>query len=157
MSDAKVEWRLLEVPIKSLKDHEKNPRQIGKEQFERLGNQISKFGLIDKPVVNADFTIIGGHQRVKYYKKNKSKTIECWVADRQLSEKDVEELCIGLNLHHGGWDWDILANEWDRLDLLSYGFTEEQLMDTSCEDVFDTEEKSSSKKKKECPNCGHEF
>ncbi len=69
----KVKWILKELPIKELKEHEKNPRQIGKEQFERLGNLIEKFGLIDKPIINADMTIIGGHQRIKYFKKLKAK------------------------------------------------------------------------------------
>jgi hypothetical protein len=57
-----VKWALKELPIKALKEHPKNPRQIGKDQFERLGNLIGKFGLIDKPIINQDMTIIGGHQ-----------------------------------------------------------------------------------------------
>lgn len=148
----------MDLPIKSLKDHEKNPRQIGKEQFERLGNLISKFGMIDKPVVNTDMIIIGGHQRIKYLKKQKVKTIECWVPDRLLSDQEIDELCIGLNLHQGEWDWDVLANKFEPLDLLAYGFTEEQLIGITEEDEeVSSEEKNSSKKKKECPNCGHQF
>ncbi len=123
-----VKWTLKEIPLKELKDHPKNPRQIGKEQFERLGNLINKFGMIDKPIVNQDMTLIGGHQRVRYLKKIKDKTVECWVADRQLSDADIDELCIGLNLHQGTWDYDVMANQWEPLDLLKYGFTEEQLL-----------------------------
>ncbi len=128
-----VKWTLNEIPIKLLKDHSKNPRQIGKEQFERLGNLINKFGLIDKPIVNQDMTIIGGHQRIRYLKKQKIKVVECWTADRQLSDEDIDELCIGLNLHQGAWDYDVLANQWEPLDLLKYGFTEEQLLGESKE------------------------
>ncbi len=151
----KVRWDLVSIPIKDLKEHSKNPRQIHKNQFERLGNLIEKFGLIDKPIINNDRTIIGGHQRIRYLKKNKVKTVECWLADRLLSEKEVDELCIGLNLHQGAWDWDLLANEWEPLDLLQYGFTEEQLLGTckEAEEILE-EEKNSSKKKKNCPNCG---
>lgn len=128
-----VKWSLKELLIKDLKEHSKNPRQIGKEQFERLGNLIGKFGLIDKPIINQDMTIIGGHQRIKYFKKKKIKKIECWVSDRQLSEEHIDELCIGLNLHQGSWDYEIMANQWEPLDLLKYGFTEEQLMGASKE------------------------
>ena len=123
----KIQWSLKEIPIKDLKGHSKNPRQIGKDQFDRLGSLIDKFGLIDKPIVNQDMVIIGGHQRIKYLKKGKYKSVECWVPDRQLSEKEIDELCIGLNLHQGSWDWDIMNNQWDPVDLLMYGFTEEQL------------------------------
>lgn len=154
-------WVLKEMPISSLKPHGKNPRQIGKDQFDRLGKLIDKFGLIDKPIVNTDLTIIGGHQRVKFFKKKKQKTIECMVAEQQLSDKDIDELCIGLNLHQGSFDYDILANQWEVLDLLEYGFSEEKLLGISkeSEDIFnDSEEESSSKKKqKVCPKCGHEF
>ena len=123
-----MHWTLKELPIKALKDHAKNPRHISKENVERLSKTIEKFGLIDKPIVNADMTIIGGHQRVKVLKKKKIKTVECWVADEQLEQGDLDELCIGLNLHQGSWDYDILANQWDAVKLLEYGFDEEKLM-----------------------------
>jgi hypothetical protein len=153
-----ISWKLQEVPIKDLKEHPKNPRQIDKDKTQHLTDLIAKFGLIDKPILNADFMIIGGHQRIKILKKQKVKTVECWVCEQQLSDAEIDELCIGLNLHQGKFDYDVLANLWDPLDLLNYGFSEEQLMGT-----FDTaekdkeEKKNSSKKEKECPNCGHQF
>jgi ParB-like chromosome segregation protein Spo0J len=154
----KVKWVLTLIPIKSLKEYSKNPRQIHKTQFERLGQLIDKFGLIDRPIINKDMTIIGGHQRVRYFKKQKEKTVECWLADRQLTDREVEELCIGLNLNQGSWDYDILANEWEPLDLLEYGFSEEQLLGT-CKEAEEIlgEQKADKKKVKQCPNCGHEL
>jgi len=128
MSELKITWHLEVLPIKSLKDHEKNPRQISKDQFQHLSGLIAKFGLIDKPIVNKDWIIIGGHQRIKVLKKMKAKTVECWVPDEQLEQEDIDHLCIGLNLNQGTFDWDILANEWEPLDLLKWGFTEEQLL-----------------------------
>lgn len=155
-----INWQLKKIPIKELKNHPKNPRQIGKEQFERMGNLIDKFGLIDKPIVNQDMTLIGGHQRIRFLKKKKIKIVECWVADELISDEDIDELCIGLNLHQGNFDYDILANHWEPLNLLKYGFTEEQLLG-SCKDydeIGDEKEKNISKKKSKCcPNCGHEF
>lgn len=156
-----IEWNLEEVPIKELKDHPKNPRQIHKDQFDRLSKMIDKFGLIDKPIVNADKTIIGGHQRIKILKRNKVKTVACWVANEQLSDEDIDELCIGLNLHQGKFDVDILANEWDILKLLEYGFSEEYLLDCEkkSEEILGEADLDSEKKKKlkMCPACGHEF
>jgi DNA modification methylase len=123
-----IKWTLKELPIKDLKNHPKNPRQIKKDQLARLAENMNKFGLIDKPIVNTDMTVIGGHQRIRILKKQKVKTVECWVAPEQLSDEQVDELCISLNLHGGAWDFDILANEWEPLKLLEYGFTEEQLL-----------------------------
>jgi hypothetical protein len=161
MAEKKINWYLEVLPINKLKEHEKNPRQIKKQQFEHLKNLITKFGLIDKPIVNKDWTIIGGHQRIKVLKKMKVKTVECWVPDIQLDQEHIDHLCIGLNLNQGSWDWDILANLWNPLDLLKYGFNEEQLLGTckEAQEVLESEakENSSSNKKKECPNCGCEF
>lgn len=158
-----INWTLEHVAIKLLKPYAKNPRQISKDNADRLSENLDKFGLIDKPILNRDYTVIGGHQRIKILKKKKVKEIQCWVPDVQLSEQEVEELCIGLNLHQGKWDYDILANEWETLDLLQYGFSEEQLLGT-CKDAEEVESeeeeekpKSSSKKMKCCPNCGFEF
>jgi len=156
----KGKWTLTEVTIKSLKEHPKNPRQIGKEQFERLGNLIQKFGLIDKPIVNMDMTIIGGHQRIRYLKRQKIKTVECWIANRLLDEKEVEELMIGVNKIHGAFDFDILANVFDPIDLLNWGFSEKELLDTcsEAEEILEEQQQEEKKKSmKECPSCGHKF
>lgn len=151
-----INWKLQTIPIKDLKNHPKNPRQISKEQLQHLENLIKKFGLIDKPIVNLDFTIIGGHQRIKILKRMKEKQVECWIPDQQLSEKDVEELLIKHNLNQGSWDFDILADRFDPLELLSYGFTEQQLIG-SFEEVEENESEEKKKKLKECPSCGCQF
>lgn len=153
-----INWHLEVLNIKDLKPHPKNPRQISKDDAQRLESNIKKFGLIDKPIVTKDWLIIGGHQRIKLLKKMKAKTVECWVPDCELSEEDIDDLLISLNKHQGSWDYDIMADQWDLDKLFEHGFSEELLMgiynDSKQEEK---EEKSSSKKKKECPNCGHEF
>lgn len=128
-----IEWTLETVSIRSLKENPKNPRQINKDSVQKLGEFIDKFGLIDKPIINQDRTLIGGHQRVRILKKKREKVVECWVPSRLLEESEIDEMCIGLNLHQGQWDFDILANQWEPLDLLNYGFTEEQLLGASKE------------------------
>ena len=153
-----IKWNLQTLALNDLKEHPKNPRQIDKDKFQHLAELIAKFGLIDKPIVNKDFTIIGGHQRIKVLKKAKVKSVECWVAEEQLSDAEVDELCVGLNLHQGKFDYDILGNLWDPISLLEYGFSEEQLLG-SCHEEIDSEEteKKTKNKKKSCPACGHEF
>lgn len=155
-----ITWKLELIPINELKDHPKNPRQIKKEQLQHLENLITKFGLIDKPIINQDRMIIGGHQRVKILKRMKLKEVECWVPDQQIDEKDVEQLLIGHNLNQGQWDYDIMADNYDVLDLLSYGFSEDQLMGHFKEAEEVSDEQSSedkNKKPKECPSCGYQL
>lgn len=155
-----IQWHLQTIKIKDLTNHPKNPRQITKDQMNHLEDLIKEFGLIDKPIINTDLTIIGGHQRIKILKKMKVKEVECWLPDHELTQEEIDHLCVGLNLNQGTWDFDILANEWEPIDLLNWGFTEKQLLG-SCkeaeEKITDTEENINSSKKKSCPNCGYEI
>lgn len=136
-----LQWKLETRPISSLKNYSKNPRILSKEQAVHLEKSIDKFGLIDKPIINIDGTIIGGHQRIRTIKKNKNKQIECWVPERILDEKEIEELNIRLNKNTGDWDWDILANQWEISDLLEWGFTLEEFdIPTDIEQVITEDE-----------------
>lgn len=93
-----------------------------KTRNKQLWSCIEKFGLIDKPIVNSDFTIIGGHQRVRLLLQEGVQECECWVCDSLLSQRDAEELALSLNKKTGDWDWDRLANEFDIESLLASGF-----------------------------------
>jgi hypothetical protein len=117
-----MQWSLQNRYIKDLIEYERNPRLLTKEQASHLKRNISKFGLIDKVIINKDNTIIGGHQRLNVLKDLNHHSVECWVPSEQLSEQDVEELNISLNLHGGSWDWNKLANEWEVDFLVSIGF-----------------------------------
>lgn len=155
-----INWTLKEVPVKNIKEYEKNPRRISKREMTLLEEGIKKFGLIDKPILNSDLTLIGGHQRLKVLRRLKIKSVECWVCDEELSSKDFEQLCIQLNRATGDWDYDVLANEWEVSDLLDWGFKEEELfgsVDKAAEEIEAKEEKEKKSKVHMCPNCGHEF
>lgn len=151
----KINWLLQAININDLKEFEKNPRQISKEQFYHLTELIETYGLIDKPIVNQDMTIIGGHQRIRILKKMKKKYVECWTPDVLLTLEEIDRLCIGLNLNQGRFDYDILADLWEPLNLLKYGFTEEQLLGTFEKKEATAKKESNSKKPKECPACGY--
>jgi DNA modification methylase len=127
MSD--ITWTLRTFPIEGLTDYYKNPRSLSKIQFEQLKKSLDKFGMIDKPIINADeaHTVIGGHQRLHVLRAEGVKQVECWLPSRLLTEKEVEELNIRLNKNTGSWDFDVLANEWEFNDLIDWGFTDEEL------------------------------
>jgi len=124
-----INWTLQQFNIDDLTDYYKNPRSLSDKEFKQLKTSLDKFGMIDKPIVNADslHTIIGGHQRKHVLEASGVKEIECWIPDRELSDKEVEELNIRLNKNTGSWDFDTLANEFDLGELLDWGFSEKEL------------------------------
>lgn len=138
----KIKWHLETKKISALKDHPKNPRQLTKDQAAQLKESVQKFGLIDKPIITQDNLIIGGHQRKNVLKSLKIKEVECWVPDRQLTEEEIDELNIRLNLNIGEWDFDVLANEWEVEDLINWGFDPEDLLGSTIEEILGEEEES---------------
>jgi DNA modification methylase len=126
---AEINWTLQTFRLDELTDFYKNPRSLSEKEFKQLKTSLDKFGMIDKPIVNLDSanTIIGGHQRKHVLEASGVKECECWIPDRELSEKEVEELNIRLNKNTGSWDFDCLANEFELDDLLEWGFDKGEL------------------------------
>ena len=126
---AKINWTLRNFNLADLTDYYKNPRSLSEKEFKQLKTSLDKFGMIDKPIVNLDAgnTIIGGHQRKHVLDASGVKECECWVPDRELTEREVEELNIRLNKNTGSWDFDVLANEFELDDLLEWGFDKGEL------------------------------
>lgn len=60
-----TELQIEQVDISTLKFAEYNPRVISKKEFAGLVKSIQTFGLVDPVIINADNTIIGGHQRTR--------------------------------------------------------------------------------------------
>ena len=156
-------WTLVTKKIKDLKPHPKNPRRISKDETAHLKSSLEKFGLTDKPIINLDNVIIGGHQRVKVLKSMGWKEVQCLMPDRLLDEAEVEEALIRHNKNSGQWDWDGLANNFESLDLIEFGFKAEELFGSGSDEDApkkpkkEKEEESGEKKLKECPSCGHKF
>lgn len=150
-------WKIEKRKIKDLKPYSKNPRRISTHDADNLKNSLEKFGLIDKPIITSDGLIIGGHQRIKMLKKMGVKEVECHVPDKDLSESDIKALNIGMNRIHGEFDYDILANEFEVEELLTMGFTQEDLAVDEVTEIESEEPKGKEVKEKTCPNCGHVF
>jgi ParB-like chromosome segregation protein Spo0J len=112
--------KIEQIKASKLKPATYNPRQISTKQFKDLSKSIATFGLVDPIIVNKDFTVIGGHQRLKVLNEMQTDTIPCVVLD--LSKEKERELNVRLNKNTGDFDMDILANEFDIDELVDWGF-----------------------------------
>jgi site-specific DNA-methyltransferase (adenine-specific) len=164
-----INWIEEEIKIKDLKEYDKNPRYIDKDQFDKLVASLKEDGYHQRIIVTPDNTILGGHQRKKALKKagfKDSDKIQVLKPDRELSEDEFRRINVRDNLNHGAWDFDALANDWDYSELIEIGFPENLLnFDLNMEkDEAIQEDKIDEDLIKEnkisyitCPECKHKW
>ena len=115
--------------ITELKKAEYNPRQLKKEQYLQIKNSIEQFGFVEPIVVNTykgrEGVIIGGHQRYRIAKDLGFKEIPC--VELNVDIEQEKEINIRLNKNTGEFDFDLLANNFERDFLLNIGFKEGEL------------------------------
>ncbi len=99
------------IPVSELKPAEYNPRKKlkpGDKEYEKIKNSIEEFGFADPLVVNADMTIIGGHQRLTVAMELGYTEVPCAVVD--IDKVREKALNIALNKITGAWDENLLAD-----------------------------------------------
>lgn len=147
-----------EIDLKSLKPTNNNPRQIKKDDFEILKRSLKEFPEMQdlrEIVVDENYTILGGHQRVKAMLANGQTTAKVKVATG-LTEAQKREFIIKDNVANGEWDMDILANEWDEEPLGDWGLGVSSKIDW--DEVGELTEETYEKPEHdmlECPQCHH--
>lgn len=99
------------LPVSVLKPAAYNPRKKlkpGDKEYEKIKNSIEEFGFADPLVVNADMTIIGGHQRLTVAMALGYIEVPCAVVD--IDKTREKALNIALNKITGAWDDSLLAD-----------------------------------------------
>ena len=99
------------LPVSVLKPAEYNPRKKlkkGDKEYKKIENSIREFGFADPLVVNADMTIIGGHQRLTVAIDLGYTEVPCAVVD--VDKTREKALNIALNKITGAWDDQMLAD-----------------------------------------------
>ncbi len=130
--DDEIVWHTETRRIGDLVEWKKNPRRLTAQQAVHLGESLRKFGYVEEVVVNFDGrSIIGGHQRRRVLLAqamvNPHAEIDVRVPSRELTQDESEELAIRLNRNTGEWDYDKLANEFDEVKLVEWGFEPREL------------------------------
>lgn len=145
------------IKITDLNPAEYNPRRISEEEFSKLRNSISEFGLVDPIIINLkNNRIIGGHQRydilIEEYANTKDNEYLNiirlgdigWVfpeAELNIPSEDYEKaLNIALNNISGEWDnpkLETILNDLD-LDINLTGFQEEDIEDIQFNSEFES-------------------
>ncbi len=112
-----------QVKISKVKGNPDNPRIIKNDKFKKLVKSIQDFPEMLKLrpiVVDEDFMVLGGNMRLKASKDAGLKEVWIEVAEG-LTEEQKKEFIVKDNVGFGEWEWDMLANEWDSVQLAEWG------------------------------------
>ncbi|MBU6500357.1 MAG: DNA modification methylase [Patescibacteria group bacterium] len=125
------------VPIANIRENEYNPKTIDAKGLADLEQSIVGFGIVDPLILNSapqrKNVLIGGHQRLKAYRKLGYEKVPCVYVNIPDLERE-KELCIRLSKNVGEFDFAALA-EFDEGFLKNLGFTSEEL-----DDIFQVED-----------------
>ena len=119
------------VSINKVKPNENNPRFIKDYKFKKLVKSIKEFPEMLKLrpiVVNSDMVVLGGNMRLKACAEAGLKEVYILKAD-ELTEQQQREFIVKDNVGFGEWDWDILGNEWNSVQLEDWGMDNWQNID----------------------------
>ena len=144
------------VPINKIRNNPINPRLVNKAKFEKLKKSIQEFPqmLELRPIViNEDGIILGGNMRYKALVELGYEEVPVIVAS-YITKEQENEFIIKDNLGFGDWDWDILANEWDSVELEDWGLDGWQNEDDILNSLDEEEIEEAPKDKIVCALCG---
>jgi hypothetical protein len=105
----------------------KNPRLIKSEKFEKLKKSIEDnpemLGMREVLVYphGSKFVIIGGNMRFQACKDLDFTEVPCKVLDKDTTAEQLRAITIKDNVGFGEHDWELLANEWDSVELEEWG------------------------------------
>jgi ParB-like chromosome segregation protein Spo0J len=137
--------------INEIKPNPNNPRLIKDHKFKQLVKSIQDFPqmLELRPIViDENNVVLGGNMRLKA-------CLEAGLTDvpvihaNNLTEAQKKEFIMKDNISFGEHDWDMLANEWNIIELDEWGLDIPAFANNDIE-----EKQDNAKGEKKCPNCG---
>ena len=119
------------IKLYKIKSNPNNPRLIKDDKFHKLVKSIKEFPEMLKLrpiVVNDDLIVLGGNMRLKACKEAGLKEVPIIKAS-ELTVKQQREFIVKDNVGFGEWDWDLIANEWNTVELENWGMDSWQNID----------------------------
>ena len=122
------------MKITDIKSNPNNPRIIKDEKFDKLKKSIKEFPkmmALRPMVINQDNIVLGGNMRLKALKElGYTELPDEWVKRAEnLTDEEARRFIIADNVGFGEHDWEMLANEWDSVELEDWGLDAWQNID----------------------------
>lgn len=131
-----IELSKLETNKGQIEGMPKNPRLIKDAKFDKLKKSIEDnpemLGMREVLVYphGSKYVIIGGNMRFQACKELGFKEVPCKVLDKDMTAEQLRAITIKDNVGFGEHDWELLANEWDSVELEEWGLEVPNFEDT---------------------------
>jgi len=125
------------LKLSKIKSNPENPRIIKDDKFKKLVQSLKDFPVMTElreVLLDENDVIIGGNMRykaskeagwteisVKYFTREDAERNNTLTEQNKTYEEYVKELVIKDNISGGEWDWDMIANQYDPLELDAWG------------------------------------
>lgn len=117
-----IKWKIEKRNIEDLQGYDKNPRKFTDKGLKDLKKSLQNCGDANIVTINADNTVLGGHARLTVMKQLGYTEVDVKVPEKQLNEKQVQEVVIRLNANTAGeWDLDKLEADFELDELQEWG------------------------------------
>lgn len=117
-----INWKIEKRNIEELQGYDKNPRRFTDKGLKDLKKSLQNCGDANIITINADNTVLGGHARLTVMKQLGYTEVDVKVPEKQLNEKQVQEVVIRLNANTAGeWDLDKLQADFELDELQEWG------------------------------------
>ena len=129
-----------QVKLYKIKGNPLNPRVIKTDKFKKLVKSIQEFPEMLKLrpiIVDEDMMVLGGNMRLRASKDAGLKEVWIEVAEG-FTDEQKKEFIVKDNVGFGEWEWDILANEWDSVQLAEWGLDVWENQDDAIAEEDDT-------------------
>jgi hypothetical protein len=111
------------IDVSKLILNDNNPRYIKEDKFQKLVKSLreSPRMLEYRPIiVNEEMKVLGGNMRLKAAIEIGFTKVPILIAVG-LTEAEQRELIVKDNVGYGEWDYDLLANQYDKEELEEWG------------------------------------
>lgn len=122
------------MKLSEIKSNPNNPRVIKDDKFQKLVKSLDEFPkmmALRPMVINQDNIVLGGNMRLKALKElGYTEVPDEWVKRAEdLTDEETRRFIIADNVGFGEHDWEMLANEWDSVELEDWGLDAWQNID----------------------------
>ena len=151
---SEIKWTAQTVDVADLKPYSRNPRTITKEAYARLVKRIKEEGFRAPITTDGKGTILAGHQRYRAAKELGYSKLPIMVPSRELTPDECGQIVVADNVSHGDWDFDMLAADFEPLELAEWGV---DLPDLTPVVPDNDEMPDNTPQECTCPACGEVF